>query len=96
MLNYFRDLDEKIKKLANKMTIEFNKVFTDNYISDRVLYELYSVPNVKLKIPNTFDEMIKKVRKSYKCQIVRILEQYTSNHKIFCFVRIYILYNMRL
>jgi len=60
----FRDLDENIEKLTNKMIAEFNKVFIWNYISNLVVYEFNSVQSVKLQIPNIlFDEMTKKVRK---------------------------------
>jgi len=60
----FRDLDENIEKLTNKMIAEFNKVFIGNYISNLMVYEFNSVQSVKLQIPNIlFDEMTKKVRK---------------------------------
>jgi len=60
----FRDTDENIEKLTNKMTAEFNKVFIENYIRNLVVNEFYSVQSVKLQIPsNLFDETAKKVRK---------------------------------
>jgi len=60
----FRDLDENIEKLTNKMIAESNKVFIRDYISNLVVYEFNSVQSVKLQIPNIlFDEMTKKVRK---------------------------------
>jgi hypothetical protein len=62
----FRDLNENIEKLTNKMIAGFNKVFIENYISNLVACEFYSEQNVKLKIPNVlFDEMTIKVRKQY-------------------------------
>lgn len=57
-------MDENIEKLTNKMTAEFNKVFIENYISNLVVNEFYSVQSVELQIPNNlFDEITKKVRK---------------------------------
>ncbi|KAL5233335.1 hypothetical protein ACI65C_000745 [Semiaphis heraclei] len=101
LLSSIKDLDENIEKLTNKMTAEFNKVFIENYISNLVVNEFYSVQSVELQIPNNlFDEITKKIseldikRNELRCLVdtrVKILkrerrEKEKSQMNILCLV----------